>query len=96
MSKTHRVTRIAIITGIAIPSMMPRVWVERPFGAGGGEDEAVGDCRVDSVVGEDNDVPTFQVVLDIWRQSIARSTEGECREPVTTDGVTILFTFRPV
>lgn len=63
MSKTHRVTRIAIITGIAIPSMMPRVWVERPFGAGGGEDEDVGDCRVDSVVGEDNVVGDDNVVV---------------------------------
>jgi hypothetical protein len=48
---------MAIITasGIAIPSVVPRVSVE-------GEDEDLGDCRVDSIVGEDSVVADHEIV----------------------------------
>jgi hypothetical protein len=57
LSKTNRVSRMAIITasGIAIPSVVPRVSVE-------GEDEDLGDCRVDSIVGEDSVVADHEIV----------------------------------
>lgn len=46
LSKTNRVTKTAITTGIPIPSAMPSS-VEIPFnGADDGEDEDVGDCIV--------------------------------------------------
>jgi len=60
LTKMNTMARIPITTGIPIPSAMPRLSfapVERPFEAGDGEDEEVGDC-----VAEDNVVAEGKVV----------------------------------
>jgi hypothetical protein len=57
--------RMPIIAGIPSPSAIPRLSfpsMERPFEAGDGEDEEVGDCVVDIGAREDNAVAEGEVV----------------------------------
>jgi hypothetical protein len=63
LSKTNRVTRMAINPGIPIPRAMPRVSLERPFnGADDREDEDVAVCMVGSVSVPQSTEPTVDSV----------------------------------
>ena len=65
MSKTNTMARMPVITGIPIPSAMPRLSftpIEMPFGTGDDDDEEARDCMVDIDAREGNVVDEGKVV----------------------------------